>query len=244
MGRMAGGGAGPLPGPVRPNGEKLILEQNLFVEYLLRLRDISDEVITMYRSHWRVPGEARRPMLCWKRGLPIAGEPADVVAVVDEYARWLSTSEVPKLFINGDPSGFLIGAQRKFSCTSPSRSKSRPMTRTSCRRMRQMRSSGLSQNSRARCRPAHVLQRSRETRQLSRVRHHCAPNDRPASLPASASGFRGLTSQLFEFASLRAAAFLPPHLPSGEDGPPCRTHARATQNAPLPVRSNGPLPTA
>jgi haloalkane dehalogenase len=95
-------------------GEKLILEQNLFVEYLLRLRGISEDAIAMYRSHWRVPGEARRPMLDWTRDLPIAGEPRDVVAIVEAYASWLSTSPIPKLFINGDPSGFLIGAQREF----------------------------------------------------------------------------------------------------------------------------------
>lgn len=102
-----------------PEGEKLILEQNLFVEYLLRLRGISDEAIAVYRGHWRVPGDARRPMLSWTRDLPIAGEPADVVEVVDRYARWLQASSVPKLFINGDPSGFLIGAQREFCRAFP-----------------------------------------------------------------------------------------------------------------------------
>jgi haloalkane dehalogenase len=100
-------------------GEALILEQNLFVEYLLRLRGISDEAISVYRSHWRVPGEARRPMLAWTRDLPIAGEPADVVEVVEDYARWLSRTPIPKLFINGDPSGFLIGAQREFCRAFP-----------------------------------------------------------------------------------------------------------------------------
>src|ERR1700735_310995 len=53
-------------------------------------------------------------MLTWTRELPIAGEPADVVKIVDTYARWLSTSPIPKLFINADPAGFLIGAQREF----------------------------------------------------------------------------------------------------------------------------------
>ena len=102
-----------------PAGEAMILEKNLFVEYLLPLRGITDEAIDMYRSHWRVPGEARRPMLTWTRDLPIAGEPADVVAVVEAYAQWLSTSPVPKLFINGDPSGFLIGPQREFCRAFP-----------------------------------------------------------------------------------------------------------------------------
>jgi len=54
------------------------------------------------------------PMLAWSRELPIEGEPKDVVEVVDSYSRWLSTSLVPKLFINGDPAGFLIGPQREF----------------------------------------------------------------------------------------------------------------------------------
>jgi haloalkane dehalogenase len=95
-------------------GEKMILEQNLFVEYLLPLRGIPAEAIDVYRSHWRIPGEARRPMLSWTRDLPIAGDPADVVAVVENYARFLSTSPIPKLFIDAEPGGFLIGAQREF----------------------------------------------------------------------------------------------------------------------------------
>jgi haloalkane dehalogenase len=100
-------------------GEKMILEQNLFVEYLLPLRGISKEAIEVYRSHWRIPGEARRPMLSWTRDLPIAGQPADVVAIVEDYARFLSTSQIPKLFIDAEPGGFLIGAQRDFCCTWP-----------------------------------------------------------------------------------------------------------------------------
>jgi haloalkane dehalogenase len=58
-------------------------------------------------------------MLAWTRDLPIAGEPADVVEVVEDYARWLSRTPIPKLFINGDPSGFLIGAQREFCRAFP-----------------------------------------------------------------------------------------------------------------------------
>ena len=42
-----------------------------------------------------------------------------MVQIVDAYANWLSTSPIPKLFINGDPAGFLIGAQREFCRTWP-----------------------------------------------------------------------------------------------------------------------------
>ena len=97
-----------------PAGEDLILEKNLFIEYLLPLRNIAPEVMEVYRRHYRNPGPSRMPMLAWTRDLPIAGEPADVVAIVESYSRWLSQSPIPKLFIDADPAGFLIGAQREF----------------------------------------------------------------------------------------------------------------------------------
>jgi haloalkane dehalogenase len=73
----------------------------------------------VYRRHYRNPGLSRLPMLAWTRDLPIAGEPEDVVRIVDSYARWLSTSPIPKLFIDAEPAGFLIGAQREFCRTWP-----------------------------------------------------------------------------------------------------------------------------
>jgi len=97
-----------------PQGEDLILQKNLFIEYLLPLRDIPAEAMEIYRRHYRNPGPSRMPMLAWSRDLPIAGEPADIVEIVGSYARWLSKSTVPKLFIDAEPAGFLIGAQREF----------------------------------------------------------------------------------------------------------------------------------
>lgn len=95
-------------------GEELILEKNLFIEYLLPLRGISREARDVYRSYFRIPGPSRLPMLAWTRELPIEGEPKDVVEIVGSYSRWLSASPIPKLFIDADPAGFLIGAQREF----------------------------------------------------------------------------------------------------------------------------------
>src|SRR6266700_2705525 len=97
-----------------PAGEELILQKNLFIEYLLPLRNIAPEAMEVYRRHYRTPGPSRMPMLAWTRDLPIAGEPADVVEIVEDYALWLSASPIPKLFIDADPAGFLIGAQREF----------------------------------------------------------------------------------------------------------------------------------
>jgi haloalkane dehalogenase len=73
----------------------------------------------VYRRHYRNPGPSRLPMLAWTRDLPIAGEPADVVGIVESYSRWLSKSSIPKLFIDAEPAGFLIGAQREFCRSWP-----------------------------------------------------------------------------------------------------------------------------
>ncbi len=100
-----------------PAGEEIILQKNVFVERILPasvLRPLTEEEMATYRRPYLEPGESRRPTLTWPRELPLDGEPADVVEIVDRYARWLAGSEVPKLFINGDPGVILVGAQREF----------------------------------------------------------------------------------------------------------------------------------
>ena len=37
-----------------------------------------------------------------------------MVAIVGDYSRWLSISDLPKLFINADPGTILTGARREF----------------------------------------------------------------------------------------------------------------------------------
>lgn len=105
-----------------PAGESMVLTDNLFVEQVLPmgvLRDLSDEEMTVYRAPYLAAGESRRPTLSWPRQLPIDGEPAEVVRIVEDYGRWLATSRVPKLFINADPGAILIRRQREFCRTWP-----------------------------------------------------------------------------------------------------------------------------
>ncbi len=100
-----------------PGGEEMVLEKNVFVERILPrsvLRRLTDEEMAVYRRPYREPGESRRPTLTWPREIPIAGDPPDVVAIADAYARWLSQSDVPKLFVNAEPGTILTGAQREF----------------------------------------------------------------------------------------------------------------------------------
>lgn len=104
------------------SGEEMILSNNVFVERILPgsvLRSLTPEEMAHYREPFREPGERRRPTLTWPREIPIDGEPADVVALVQGYADWLGRSPLPKLFVNGDPGAILVGAQREFCRTWP-----------------------------------------------------------------------------------------------------------------------------
>jgi haloalkane dehalogenase len=100
-----------------PNGESMVLEQNIFVEGVLPgaiRRRLSDAEMDHYRRPFANVGEDRRPTLSWPRNIPIDGEPAEVVAVVQEYRSWLAESSVPKLFINADPGAIVTGRIRDY----------------------------------------------------------------------------------------------------------------------------------
>jgi haloalkane dehalogenase len=108
-----------------PGGEDMILEKNMFVERILPgsiLRKLADEEMAEYRRPFAAPGEDRRPTLSWPRQIPIDGEPADVVAVVEDYSAWLAKGEIPKLFINANPGSILVGRQREVCRTWPNQS--------------------------------------------------------------------------------------------------------------------------
>jgi haloalkane dehalogenase len=103
-----------------PNGEDMILRQNMFVERILPgsvMRKLSETEMAEYRRPFAVAGEDRRPTLTWPRQIPIEGNPADVVSVVEAYSRWLAQSPLPKLLINADPGSILVGRQRE-ACRS------------------------------------------------------------------------------------------------------------------------------
>lgn len=105
-----------------PAGEEIILQKNMFVERILPssvLRRLAEEEMAIYRCPYLESGESRRPTLTWPQEIPLDGEPADVVEIVDCYAKWLATSDVPKLFINADPGAILVGAQREFCRSWP-----------------------------------------------------------------------------------------------------------------------------
>jgi haloalkane dehalogenase len=79
-------------------GEDMIIGRNLFVEAVLPgsiIRNLAQPEIDEYRKPFVEP-QHRRPTLTWPRQIPIDGEPADVVEIVQSYADWLSESPGPQ----------------------------------------------------------------------------------------------------------------------------------------------------
>jgi haloalkane dehalogenase len=87
-------------------GEKMVIDANQFLGRSLSngiKRHLGEEELAAYYAPYATPS-SRRPLLQWTREIPIAGEPADVVAVVTRYDAWLaSTPAVPKLLLAFDP---------------------------------------------------------------------------------------------------------------------------------------------
>jgi haloalkane dehalogenase len=102
-----------------PQGERLVLDENVFVETVLprgMIRKLSDEEMAAYRAPF-LERDARLPTLTWPRQIPIEGEPADVTTIVKNYGTWLAKSAVPKLLILGDPGAIITGRTREFCRT-------------------------------------------------------------------------------------------------------------------------------
>ena len=76
------------------------------------------EQMAEYRAPF-IDKDNRQATLNWPRQLPIAGEPTNIVALVQQYADWLQQCSIPKLFINAEPGSILIEAQREFCRTWP-----------------------------------------------------------------------------------------------------------------------------
>ncbi|MBY2933308.1 haloalkane dehalogenase [Rhizobium leguminosarum] len=102
-------------------GETKVLDENFFIEQALRattLKGLSDADWDVYRAPYP-DHNSRRPLLEWPRAMPINGEPADVVARIEAYDRWLCASpQTPKLLLtfDGPSETLLIGSEMISWC--------------------------------------------------------------------------------------------------------------------------------
>jgi haloalkane dehalogenase len=102
-------------------GEDLVLNRNMFVEAVLPssvLRGLGEEEMAHYKAPFSTPDD-RQPTLNWPRQIPINGEPAHMVELVDDYGRFLAGSDIPKLFVNAEPGSILVGQAREFCRSWP-----------------------------------------------------------------------------------------------------------------------------
>ena len=103
---------------VRSNaGERMILEDNWFIENLLPgtiMRKLSQVEMDEYRRPFLNVGEDRRPTLSWPRQIPIGGEPATVHEIISAYSEWMAQNDIPKLWVNAEPGALITGSARDF----------------------------------------------------------------------------------------------------------------------------------
>jgi haloalkane dehalogenase len=87
-------------------GEAMILDDNAFIEQGLPgscATALSPRDLDVYREPYPTR-ESRLPLLRWPRSMPLGGEPADVVARIEAYDRWLRAGTgVSKLLVTFAP---------------------------------------------------------------------------------------------------------------------------------------------
>eukprot|EP00937_MAST-01D_sp_MAST-1D-sp2_P000973 g973.t1 len=100
-------------------GAYLIMNKNLMLESMPDRvnRGLSQEEMRHYRQGYEHGRESRRPILSFVRSIPVAGEPADVVEIMDAGREWLEAGagrEIPKLFFSVEP-GTLTPEDREYT---------------------------------------------------------------------------------------------------------------------------------
>lgn len=86
-------------------GEDLVLNQNMFVEQMLPgfvNRTLGDAAMIAYRAPFP-DAASRRPTLQWPRELPIAGEPARNVELMERIAAFMTAPDMPILLLYVEP---------------------------------------------------------------------------------------------------------------------------------------------
>lgn len=91
-------------------GEKMILEENFFINEVLGKigvrTPLSSEVLAHYNSYYP-DAASRAPLLAWPREVPIGGQPEATTALIHRIAAFLTTSDLPKLLFHVTPGAII-----------------------------------------------------------------------------------------------------------------------------------------
>jgi haloalkane dehalogenase len=93
-------------------GVQMIIEENQFIEGTIQagtLRKMTDVEMGHYRAPYVDNKLDRQVMLNWAALCPFDADPADISKTMIDYAAWLRTTEIPKLFIRAEPGAILTG---------------------------------------------------------------------------------------------------------------------------------------
>lgn len=85
----------------------------MFVEQAIpnsTVRPLTEAEMNRYREPFK-DAASRKPAWRWPNEIPIAGEPADVVEIVETYNRWLQSTELPKLLLYATPGAVITAPQ-------------------------------------------------------------------------------------------------------------------------------------
>ncbi|NNC74465.1 MAG: haloalkane dehalogenase [Acidimicrobiia bacterium] len=90
-------------------GWLMVSGANMFIKKMLpdaTHRKLSPEAQAYYASAFPTVA-SRKPVRQWPREVPISGKPADNVAVIEGYRKWLTTTEFPKLLFHSQPGAII-----------------------------------------------------------------------------------------------------------------------------------------
>lgn len=90
-------------------GWLMICGMNAFIKKVLPsaiVRKLSEQEMAFYGEPFKIIKD-RKPVWVFPNEIPIDGHPADVVAIVEAYSKWLTASDIPKLFFYAHPGGLI-----------------------------------------------------------------------------------------------------------------------------------------
>lgn len=91
-------------------GHKMIAENNFFIKTILFKIGTKRKLTEREKEFYAAPYptvESRKPIKVWPQEIPIEGNPERNFTIVNEYARWLRSTETPMLMLYASP-GMII----------------------------------------------------------------------------------------------------------------------------------------